>query len=61
MTILQDPCGALQSYAAACMALLVTLTESNVWSAVLALLTALLLVIRLYKEIKGLFVDKKED
>jgi len=43
------------------MALLVTLTNSNIWSAILALLTALLLAVRLYKEVKGLFIDSKED
>jgi hypothetical protein len=60
MTIFEDPSGAIQSYAASIMAVLVSVTSSNTWSAVIAVLAALLLIIRLYKEIKGLTKDKEE-
>lgn len=55
MNSLQDPSGAAQSYIASIMAPLVLLTQSDIWAALIAVLAATVLVIRLYKEIRGLF------
>lgn len=58
MTIFEDPSGAIQSYLASAMAVLVSVTNSGCWSAIIAVLAAALLLIRLYKEVRGLFTKE---
>lgn len=55
MSIFEDPSGAIQSYLASAMAFTVSITNSGGWSAIIAVLAAMLLAIRLYKEILGLW------
>lgn len=59
MNFSQDPCGASQSYLASIMAVLVSVTQSDAWTAIIAIVAAAVLCIRLYKEVKGLFEDKE--
>jgi len=51
----RDACGALQSYAASAAAVACSIVNSNAWMTCVAILSALLVCIRLYKEIKSLF------
>jgi hypothetical protein len=54
MTAVQDPAGAVQSYCASITAVLISITQSDTWTAVIALMAAIVLVIRLYKEVSSL-------
>lgn len=52
--MLDDSWGTLQSYATVFMAWLFTIVNSNAWTAAVAVLSFIVLVIRAYKEVRSL-------
>lgn len=56
--MLDDPWGTLHSFVTVAVTWLFTAVNSNAWTAMIAVLSFIVLVIRAYKEVRSLIVRK---